>query len=280
MDGAGSSPAGGADSKLLTGGSGLPPHEAARLLGAVTGLPRAEILAGAGVEGSAVDLFERLTERRSAGAPLQYLEGTAQFGPLELLVDDRVLIPRPETEQLYEKALELIPDGPRTVVDMGTGSGCLAIGIAHRRPESRVIATDISRAALDLARLNSALLQVEVEFYLGDRLHPLPLSLRGAVDLIVTNPPYVSDEEWLELPTEVRDHEPRLALAAGDGLRMFRYLASEAPGWLAPRGVLAAEIGDRQAADVSRIFRARPWQARVLTDLAGRDRFLIARLAA
>ena len=278
MDGVGSSPAGGADSRLLTEGSGLPPHEAVRLMEAVTGLPRAQILSGTGVEGSAVDLFDRLKERRSAGTPLQYLEGTAQFGPLELLVDNRVLIPRPETEQLYEKALELVPDGPRTVVDMGTGSGCLAIGIAHRRPQARVIATDISRAALDLARLNAALLQVEVEFRLGDRLDPLPPSLRGEVDLIVTNPPYVLDEEWPELSPEVRDHEPRLALAAGDGLPMFRDLAAEAPAWLAPGGVLAAEIGDRQGAGIRRIFSARPWRARVLQDLAGRDRFLIARL--
>jgi release factor glutamine methyltransferase len=251
-----------------------------RLLAAITGRPRAELLAGIVVDRSTVKMFYRLMEQRSAGMPLQYLEGTVQFGPLELLVDHRVLIPRPETEQLWEKALDLIPDGACTVVDMGTGSGCLAIGIAHRRPAARVIATDISQDALDLARLNAALLQVEAEFCLGDRLTALHPSLRGEVDLIVTNPPYVSDSEWLRLPPEVRDYEPRLALVAGDGLHVFRYLASEAPSWLAPGGVLVAEIGDRQGAKIRWAFRDPPWEASVLPDLTGRDRFLIARIAA
>ena len=275
--GAGSLPAGGADSRLLTESSRLPQHEAVRLLEAVTGRSRAEILSGTRVNPSARDLFDRLTEQRSDGTPLQYLEGTVQFGPLELLVDGRVLIPRPETEQLSEQALDLLPHGPSTVVDMGTGSGCLAIGIAHQRPEARVIATDISEAALDLARLNAALLAVEVEFYLGDRLDPLPPSLRGEVDLIVTNPPYISDTDWHDLPPEVRDHEPRLALAAGDGLPMFRYLASEAPSWLAPGGGPGRR--DRRPVKgtaIRHIFRDPPWQAQVLPDLTGRDRFLIA----
>ena len=99
-------------------------------------------------------------------------------------------------------------------------------------------------------------------------------------DLIVTNPPYVSDSEWLKLPSEVRDYEPRLALAAGDGLHIFRYLASEAPSWLAPDGVLVAEIGDRQGARIRRAFRDPQWEASVLPDLTGRDRFLIARTTA
>lgn len=273
-------PVGGVNSKLLIGSCSLPPHEVVRLLAAITGRPRAELLAGMVVDRATVNMFYRLMEQRSAGMPLQYLEGTVQFGPLELLVDDRVLIPRPETEQLWEKALELVPDGVCTVVDMGTGSGCLAIGIAHQRPAARVIATDISRDALDLARLNAALLQVEAEFCLGDRLGALYPSLRGEVDLIVTNPPYVSDSEWLKLPSEVRDYEPRLALAAGDGLHIFRYLASEAPSWLAPDGVLVAEIGDRQGARIRRAFRDPQWEASVLPDLTGRDRFLIARTTA
>jgi len=271
-------PVGGVNSKLLIGSCSLPSHEVVRLLAAITGRPRAELLDGMVVDRPTVSMFYRLMEQRSAGMPLQYLEGTVQFGPLELLVDNRVLIPRPETEQLWEKALDLVPDGPCTVVDMGTGSGCLAIGIAHQRPAARVIATDISPDALDLARLNAALLQVEAEFRLGDRLDALHPSLRGEVDLIVTNPPYVSDSEWLELPPEVRDYEPRLALAAGDGLHIFRYLASEAPEWLASDGVLVAEIGDRQGAKIRWAFRGPPWEASVLPDLAGRDRFLIARI--
>lgn len=279
-NGHGRLPLGGVNSRLLIGSCSLPSHEVVRLLAAITGRPRAELLGGIVVDRSTVKIFCRLMEQRSAGMPLQYLEGTVQFGPLELLVDHRVLIPRPETEQLWEKALDLIPDGACTVVDMGTGSGCLAIGIAHRRPAARVIATDISQDALDLARLNAALLQVEAEFYLGDRLAALHPSLRGEVDLIVTNPPYVSDSEWLRLPPEVRDYEPRLALVAGDGLHVFRYLASEAPSWLAPDGVLVAEIGDRQGAKICWAFRDPPWEASILPDLTGRDRFLIARIAA
>lgn len=279
-DGDGRLPVGGVNSKLLIGSCSLPTHEVVRLLAAITGRPRADLLSGMVIDRPTVNMFYRLMEQRSAGMPLQYLEGTVQFGPLELLVDDRVLIPRPETEQLWEKALDLVPDGACTVVDMGTGSGCLAIGIAYRRPAARVIATDISRDALDLARLNAALLQVEAEFCLGDRLDALHPSLRGEVDLIVTNPPYVSDSEWLKLPPEVRDYEPRLALAAGDGLHIFRYLASEAPSWLAPDGVLVAEIGDRQGAKIRWAFRAPPWEACILPDLTGRDRFLIARITA
>ncbi|MDE0352934.1 MAG: peptide chain release factor N(5)-glutamine methyltransferase [bacterium] len=271
---------GGVNSRLLIGSCSLPSHEVVRLLAAITGRSRAELLSGMVIDRSTVNMFYRLVEQRSAGMPLQYLEGTVQFGPLELLVDDRVLIPRPETEQLWEKTLDLVPDGACTVVDMGTGSGCLAIGIAHQRPAARVIATDISRDALDLARLNAALMQVEAEFCLGDRFDALHQSLRGDVDVIVTNPPYVSDSEWLELPPEVRDYEPRLALAAGDGLHIFRYLASEAPSWLAPGGALVAEIGDRQGAKIRWAFRGPPWEASVLPDLAGRDRFLIARITA
>ena len=279
-DGHGRLPLGGVNSRLLIGSCSLPSHEVVRLLAAITGRPHAELLRGIVVDRPTVNMFYRLMEQRSAGMPLQYLEGTVQFGPLELLVDHRVLIPRPETEQLWQRALDLVPDGPCTVVDMGTGSGCLAIGIAHQRPAARVIATDISNDALDLARLNAALLQVEAEFRLGDRLAALHPSLRGKVDLIVTNPPYVSDSEWLELPPEVRDYEPRLALAAGDGLHIFRYLASEAPAWLAPDGVLVAEIGDRQGAKIRWAFRGSPWEASVLPDLTGRDRFLIARVTA
>lgn len=280
VDSEGRLPVGGVNSKLLIGSCSLPTHEVVRLLAAITGRPRAELLSGMVVDRPTVKMFYRLMEQRSAGMPLQYLEGTVQFGPLELLVDHRVLIPRPETEQLWEKALELVPDGACTVVDMGTGSGCLAIGIAHRRPAARVLGTDISSDALDLAQLNAALLQVEAEFCLGDRLGALHPSLRGEVDLIVTNPPYVSDSEWLKLPPEVRDYEPRLALVAGDGLHIFRYLASEAPSWLAPDGVLVAEIGDRQGAKIRWAFKAPPWEASILPDLTGRDRFLIARIAA
>ena len=222
------------------------------MLAAVTGRSGAELQSGFTVDPLSVDLFVRLVDRRA-------------------------LIPRPETEQLWERAIGLIPpDSPFTVVDLGTGSGCLALAIAHERPRARVVACDISPDALDLARLNASLLDLPVEFFLGDRLSALPTSLSGEIDLIVTNPPYIPDSEWPRLPEEVRDHEPRMALVAGDGLAEFRYLASQAPSWLVSGGGLAAEIGDGQGQAILQMF-ARRWESEVGRDLAGRERFLIAR---
>ena len=108
-------------------------------------------------------------------------------------------------------------------------------------------------------------------------LAALEPSLRGSVKVIVTNPPYVAEADWAELPTDVRDHEPRSALVAGDGFDMYRHLASEASRWLAPSGVLVAEIGELQGEEVTRLFRANGWEATVDRDWTGRDRFLVAR---
>ncbi|MDE0644270.1 MAG: peptide chain release factor N(5)-glutamine methyltransferase [bacterium] len=277
--GEGGSPLAAVNSQHLVDDKHLPSHEAIRLLAAVTGRSGAELRAGVLVEPRSVDLFHHLADRRASGTPLQYLEGTVSFGPIELLVDSRALIPRPETEQLWETAIGQIPlDSPFTVVDLGTGSGCLALAIAHERPRTRVVACDISPDALDLARLNAFLLDLPVEFFQGDRLSALPTALSGRIDLIVTNPPYISESEWPGLPEEVRDHEPRIALVAGDGLREFRYLASHAPSWLVSGGGLAAEIGDGQGQAILRLFSTSRWAAEIRRDLAGRERFLIARL--
>ena len=265
------------ESGELVSGSGLPRHEAERLLRGVAGAPRAALVGGLRMDDVQAGRFHRLVERRLAGEPLQYLEGTVQFGPVELDVDRRVLIPRPETEQLWERAMGLFPDGPCVVVDMGTGSGCLALAIKYGRPDVRVMATEISAEALAVARSNAARSGLELEFYLGDRLDALDRSVRGTVSMIVTNPPYVSEREWQDLPADVRDHEPKVALALGDGVDMYRYLASEAAPWLTQSGVLAAEIGETQGQEVQGLFEGLGWQAEIGRDWTGRDRFLVAR---
>ena len=243
----------------------------------MSGSSRPAVVGGLMVPEAQAIRFRRLVSRRLAGEPLQYLEGSAQFGPIELGVDRRVLIPRPETEQLWERAMDLMPPRPCTVVDMGTGSGCLALAIKHDRPDILVVATDISPAALDVARTNAMRLGLDVEFREGDRLGALDSSMRSAVAMIVTNPPYVSEKDWMDLPRDVRDYEPKAALAIGDGLDMYRYLASEAPGWLVSDGVLVAEIGEQHGEEVKELFDRKGWEAAVTRDWAERDRFLVAR---
>ena len=265
-------------SRGLIRACGLPEHEAERLLCLVTGAGRSALVGGMRVDEGRALRFERLVARRKAGEPLQYLEGTVQFGPIELEVDSRVLIPRPETEQLWERALALLPRQPCTVVDVGTGSGCLALAVKHVRPDIHVIATDISSKALQLARANAERLTLHVDFCKGDGLAALGTSIRGSVTMILTNPPYVAEAEWPDLPTDVRDHEPKSALVMRDGLEMYRHLASEASGWLAPSGVLVAEIGELQGARVTRLFHANGWEATVERDWTGRDRFLVAKM--
>ncbi len=256
----------------------LPGHEVERLRRAAAGGRRgAATLGAADLDEEGRARLEELCRRRRAGEPLQYLEGTAAFGPIEVLVDERVLIPRPETEQLWERAMARAPSGTGTVVDVGTGSGCLALAVKHRRPDLRVVATEIDPEALALARHNAHRLGLEAEFALGDLLSPLDPGLRGAVDMIVANPPYIAESEWAGLPAEVREYEPKIALSGGeDGLLFYRRLAREARPWLTPGGVLMAEIGETQGATIASIFAAAGWEAEIAQDLTGRDRFLTA----
>ena len=156
--------------------------------------------------------------RRIDGEPLQYLTGLAGFRYLELRVGPGVLVPRPETEIVAQTAIDLLPRGG-TVVDVGTGSGAIALAIRHERPDARVVATDISEEALVWARRNREELALEVELIACDLLDGVDHGLRGAIDVIVSNPPYVAPEERDDLPVEVRDHEPDVALfAPRDGL--------------------------------------------------------------
>jgi release factor glutamine methyltransferase len=212
---------------------------------------------------------------RSMGVPLQYVVGEQQFMDVVLEVTPGVFIPRPETERLVEVALEsLAGRSYPTAVDVGTGSGAIAIAIKREVPAARVIATDVSRTAVDVARRNAARLELQVDVLFGDLLEPVSGDLRGAVDLIVSNPPYVTREEYETVASEVRA-EPSEALVGG--IEFHQRLSESAPEWLAPGGWVVVEIGSSQGEAVSRIFGQRLSDVEVLTDLAGRDRVVRGR---
>jgi len=256
----------------------IPAHEIERLAAAVTGRSPGRIRALTPGQQAEVD---RLVARRAAGEPLQYLEGTAAFGPLEVAVDGRALIPRPETEGLWELAVAALGKaGPGTVIaDLGTGSGALALALKHAFPRARVYATDDSPDALDLAGENAARLGLEVEFLAGDLFEPLPGDLRGRLDLVVSNPPYVAEREWDSVPPDVRDHEPRRALVAGPrGTEVLERIAEEAYWWLGIGGHVLCEIGETQGREMEAAFGS--FDRGVRRDLAGRDRYLVARKGA
>ena len=219
-----------------------------------------------------------LVARRIAGEPLQYLTGVAGFRRLELRIGPGALVPRPETESLAGRAIDLAPrDG--IVLDIGTGAGPIALALADERPDLTVIGTDISDDALEWARLNRDDLALQVELICCDLFEGLPTRLRRSVDVIVSNPPYVSENERSSLPTEVADHEPDVALFSGrHGLEVFDRIARSAKGWLRPGGVLLSEIGDRQGASVLRLLDHLGYEAPAIrNDLVGRPRIAEAR---
>jgi len=225
--------------------------------------------------------------RRGQRVPLQHLTGTAAFLGHELRVGPAVLIPRPETEVLAQAAIRIlqVQNGapPQKVLDFGTGSGCLAIAMAAAMPSVEVHALDISAAALEVARVNARQAGVDrIRFHAGDGFEALNAAedlRRGSLDLLVSNPPYIATGDIATLDPEVRDHDPRAALDGGpDGLDFYRRLSVESPPWLKPRALAALELGDGQAPEVQRLFRAGGWQVEsVEKDLSGTDRILIVR---
>lgn len=239
---------------------------------ALAQLPRHERLRILALDG--VD-HDQAARRRLDGEPLQYIEGTAAFTDFDVRVDERVLVPRPETEGLFELVVAEAPN-PRVIVDLGTGSGVLAIALARRFDTAEVHAVDRSPGALELARANAADLGVSVHFHLGDLFAPLPGGLAGGVDLLVSNPPYVREDEWQTLPVDVR-HEPREALIAGPlGTEMLARIAGEAGPWLASGAIVACEIGEDQGPAVTQLFGPLG-EVRVVDDLARRPRYVWVR---
>ncbi|MDP9067137.1 MAG: peptide chain release factor N(5)-glutamine methyltransferase [Actinomycetota bacterium] len=214
-----------------------------------------------------------LVQRRVAGEPLQYITGLAGFRHLELQIGPGALVPRPETESLAGRAIEVLPPNG-TVIDIGTGAGPIALSIAHERPDARVVGTDISEEALEWARKNRDRLGLAVELIVCDLFEGVANRLRRNVDVIVSNPPYVSEAERSALPTEVVDHEPGVALfSPRDGLEVFERIAVSAKGWLRSGGVLLSEIGDRQADVVHRVLAHLGYSSPTIRpDLVGRPR--------
>ena len=193
-----------------------------------------------------------LIDRRVSQEPLQYVLGTQEFFGLELFVKPGVLIPRPETELLVHETIALLKDETEPIIlDVGTGSGCIAISVAVALKKARVISIDRSLQALSIARLNALRhgTQARIQWLAGDLLTPLlSQGLAGKVTAIIANLPYISHAEWENLSPDVKDFEPRLALDGGeDGLEVYRRLLNQAPGILSPRGFVIMEIGMGQA---------------------------------
>jgi len=277
--------------------------EAERLLAHVLGIERHEVILGGSepLGPEEAGSLGRAVARRLAGAPLQHIEGTAAFREIVLVADGRALVPRPETEQL----VQLIADWARRkdspledALDIGTGSGAIALSLVHERIVRHVVGVDVSPTALEQAAENVARAglagggetcaggserqraagSIELRQVGPDLWSELPGDER--FDLIVSNPPYVTDAELDVLPRDVREHDPRVALAGGvDGLDVVRLIATGAAAHLRSGGALFLEIGETQAQGARRAFASTgEWNSvEVRRDLAGRDRFLIAR---
>jgi release factor glutamine methyltransferase len=217
--------------------------------------------------------FEAASRRLAAGEPVQYVCGRAPFRDLMLQVDRRVLIPRPETEQLVQIALDRVIRTGDRVLDVGTGSGCIALAVKHERPGCRVEGRDLSEDALEVARANAEACRLEVAFRQADLLSS---EAPASWEVILSNPPYIADRE--ELPSNVRDHEPGSALFSGpDGLNAIRCLLVQAWNVLAPGGRMLLETGETQHAVIEVEAQSLGWQTESLQDLAGRDRFVLLR---
>jgi len=234
--------------------------------------------------------FAALVERVRSGEPVQYVTGRAHFLDFSVRVDDRVLIPRPETEELVSRAAGRVGRDsvfgtrdskdrgrrPLLFLDFGTGSGCIAIALARMFPAARVVAVDVSSAALRVCRLNAGMLGVagRVRTICADRLdHPRLRPCRGRLSLLVSNPPYVPSDRIDKLDARVRSYEPRLALDGGPkGTSILTMILEKGPGMLAPGGLLAMEIDSTHP---RRLKEYGPLE--IEKDLAGRPRYLFMR---
>ncbi len=228
--------------------------------------------------------FERAVERRVLREPLQYIVGGQEFWGLEFEVTPDVLIPRPETELVVETALRAARGRDNLcVIDLCTGSGCIAVTLAKELPQARIFATEMSSRALSVARGNARHHGVadRIRFFEGDLFDPLgELDINGQVDIIAANPPYVPSGEFGALQPEVRDYEPKLALLAGsEGTEVHCRIIHEAPRFLNKHGELIMEMGLGQAGSLSRLVREHRGYGSIdiLKDLAGIDRVIVAR---
>jgi release factor glutamine methyltransferase len=226
--------------------------------------------------------FRTFVKRRLEGEPNQYITGTQEFWSLPFRVNPDVLIPRPETEVLLETVLEFLgsPKTEITVLDLGTGSGAVAVALAREFDLIRIVATDLSKTAVKLAQENALLNQVgsKIHFICADMFSAFS-SVSQKFAVVATNPPYVSHAEFSGLSREVRDYEPRYALDGGpDGLTAIKHIIKEAPAFLSQRGALIMEIGAEQTESVAALVRGsqRYERYRIIKDYSGLDRVLLA----
>ncbi len=291
-----------AEAAFTTAGLASPRLDAEVLLAHSLGLNRAGLYARLHtlLSPSQMAAFQQLIHRRLQHEPVQYITGVQEFWSLEFAVDSRVLIPRPETELVVETALRLIsqipslksqvpslkpqassPQSPIRILDIGTGSGCIAIALATELPAAEIWAVDISAGALAVAEANAYRHNVHhrIRFLHGSVFAPLADQPQG-FDVIVSNPPYIARDDLLTLQPEVRDWEPRHALDGGnDGLDFYRQLLNEAPGYLTANGWLVLEIGDGQREVLMSEFHRHPEfrESFQTADYAGRERIVAAR---
>jgi release factor glutamine methyltransferase len=259
------------------------------LLCHVLGIERTHLLtrSNESISEANYELFLRLVDRRAEGEPLQYITGHQEFYGLDFIVTPDVLIPRPETEFLVERVLKLIEESTEPsplIVDVGTGSGCIAVSIAVNATLARVLATDVSLSSLDIAMKNAATHGVRdrIEFLAGDLLAPLAgRDLEGAIDILASNPPYVNARSVDQLQPEVRDWEPHAALLGGpEGLDFYRRLFEDTFVYLKPDGFMVIEIGYDQFAAIEELSVAYSWEILDVTrDLQDIPRTLTLRKA-
>ena len=266
-----------AQARLTAAQSDEPQANSQWLLAHVLGVTRTWVLANGNFEISAQDQaqFERLLARKENGEPLSHITGVQPFCGLDIMVTPDTLIPRPETEDLVQQAAAYFDKkGHYTFLDMCTGSGCIAVALAVKFPNARVLAVDISQEALQIAQQNIR------KHKLGERVQLLQSNLweevTGMFDLIIANPPYIPTENLDGLAREVK-HEPRLALDGGeDGYKVTRPLCEAAESFLAPGGLLALELDDGQAGPLARGLAEIGWKATVKKDIFNVERFVFA----
>jgi release factor glutamine methyltransferase len=225
-------------------------------------------------EAELVELRSRLA-RRAKGEPLQYIRGKVEFLNCMLLVSKAVLIPRQETEILADKMIKSLESENlenKTLLDVCCGSGCIGISIKKKFPHLNVVCSDISSEALEIAKKNAELNHVDVEFILGDLLKPFD---GRKADFVVCNPPYIAENEYLNLEIEVRDFEPKDALISGvSGLEFYVRLSRELPKAMKSKGKIWFEMGTGQGKAINNLFVGAPWvSCRVEQDWSGHDRF-------
>lgn len=250
------------------------------LLRHITGMSRAQLFANVrdDLTQNQWEVFEKAVHEHTEGMPVQYIIGSEEFYGRAFIVNEEVLIPRPETEELVYETLKRMNERELKVVDIGTGSGAIAITLKLEQPSLKVFASDIAEQSLKVARENASTLGAEIEFVQGDLLQPF----RGQkFDVVISNPPYIPVSDMETMSEVVTEHEPHRALFAGeDGLDFYRRFMEELPEVIAPRALVGFEIGAGQGEAVADLFRKAfvNVKVEVLNDINGKDRMVFAEI--